>query len=152
MVQVFISLGSNLGERKNNIRKALEIISSNPEIKLLKVSKNYETKPVGYTKQPDFINAAAEIKTDLSAHELLALFQKIEKSLGRRKVFKWGPRIIDIDILTYGQKVIIEPNLEIPHPLLTQRKFVLEPLAEIAPKKAHPVLKKSYRDLFNKVK
>jgi len=140
MVKVFLSFGSNLGRRENNIQQALEELKNN-SIKVLKVSSNYETEPEGYTAQPKFINAAAEIATELKPQELLKIIKNIEKKLGRQKTFKWGPRLIDIDILTYGEQNIQEKELTIPHPLMKQRNFVLEPLKEIAPDFVKDILK-----------
>lgn len=140
MVKVFLSLGSNLEEREKNIQKALEELKNN-SINILKISANYETEPEGYIDQPKFINAAAEIETDLKPLDLLKTLKNIEKKLGRKDTFKWGPRIIDIDILTYGDISVQEKELTIPHPLLKTRKFVLEPLKEIAPDFVRDILK-----------
>lgn len=141
MAVVFISLGSNLGEREINIEKAFQALSGHPGIILVKHSGNYETDPEGYSNQPKFLNAAAELETDLSPRDLLKVLQKIENKLGRVKNFKWGPRVIDLDILTYDNIVIKEEGLEIPHPLMTQREFVLKPLKEIAPEFVTEILK-----------
>ena len=133
MVLVYISLGSNLGDRENNIKKALDKISAHPAIKVVRISSNYETDPWGHTDQPKFINAAAALETTISAKDLLNYFKKIEQELGRTETFKWGPRVIDIDILTYGEQTINEPDLIIPHPRMQEREFVQKPLNEIMP-------------------
>lgn len=133
MVLVYISLGSNLGDRENNIKKALDKISAHTAIKVVRISNNYETEPWGHTDQPKFINAAAALETTISAKDLLNYFKKIEQELGRTETFKWGPRVIDIDILTYGEQTINEPDLIIPHPRMQEREFVQKPLNEIMP-------------------
>ncbi len=134
MATVFIGLGSNLGDRVANIRMALEKLSSQPEIKIRAVSSFYLTKPVGFQDQPDFVNAVAALETDLSPKEMLSVILKIENEMGRVRNFKWGPRNIDIDILLYDNLVLDTRELKIPHPFMTERAFVMKPLAEIAPK------------------
>ncbi|RJP74367.1 MAG: 2-amino-4-hydroxy-6-hydroxymethyldihydropteridine diphosphokinase [Candidatus Abyssobacteria bacterium SURF_17] len=140
MVTVYLGLGSNLGDREANINKALVELVRTGFTRLIRTSSLYETKPVGIKEQPDFLNAAAEIETKLSPKELMAAIREVERKTGREKTFKWGPRIIDIDILLYGDECITEESLEIPHPQMHQRAFVLTPLAEIAPKAKHPKL------------
>ena len=126
-----MGLGSNLGARKTNIRRALKLLRE--KVAIIKVSSFYLTKPVGYADQPDFINAAAEIKTALSPLRLLRLLKSIEKKIGRQKTFRNGPRVIDIDILLYEGRAIRTKQLTIPHPQIDRRDFVLRPLREIAP-------------------
>jgi len=152
MTKVFLGLGSNLGDREKNIQEALRLLGENNLVKGVKTSSLYETEPEGVKEQPLFLNGVLEMETDLSPRALLDTLQAIEKQLGRKKGRKWGPRIIDLDILLYGQLIIKEKNLEIPHPLLTQRSFVLIPLAEIAPSTVHPVLKKTISDLRDEKK
>ena len=138
MNSVFISIGSNLGDKIGNCKIAIEEIAA--FAKILKVSSCYETEPLGYEEQPNFINCAAEICTDLSPHDLLTKLNKIEDKLGRVRLEKWGPRTIDLDIVFFGNQVINDENLEIPHPRAHLRQFVLEPICEIAPEYLDPVL------------
>ena len=145
--EVYLLLGSNLGERAANIANAVTQLE-NQEVKPVKLSALYETEPWGNKNQPSFINQAGKFRTATSAAELIQLILKIEKEMGRKRTKKWEPRIIDIDILFYGDKVITEKNLQIPHPELEKRKFALIPMSEIAPELVHPVLKKSIRDLL----
>lgn len=147
MVTAYLGLGSNVGDREANINKALAELARSGRIGLRRVSSIYETKPVGIENQPDFLNAAAEIETELAPKDLLATIREVERRTGRQKTFKWGPRAIDIDILLYGDERRIEENLEIPHPEMHRRAFVLTPLAEIAPEVVHPVLGLMVRQL-----
>ncbi|MDT8316380.1 MAG: 2-amino-4-hydroxy-6-hydroxymethyldihydropteridine diphosphokinase [bacterium] len=135
----YLSIGSNMNNRSANCRKALRALDETYGIKLVAFSSLYETEPVGYKDQPRFINMAAKIETDLSPQKLLIEIKNIEELLGREKNFKWGPRIIDLDILFYADKVIITPELSIPHPHMTERGFVLIPLLEIGADVKHPV-------------
>ena len=138
-IEAYLSLGSNIGNRSENCKKALRELNKVDGIKLLATSNLYETRPVGYEDQANFVNMAAKIETDLSPSRLLFEMQNIEKRLGREKSFRWGPRIIDLDILLYGDKIINMPDLNIPHPRMNERAFVLIPLAEIGAKVKHPV-------------
>jgi 2-amino-4-hydroxy-6-hydroxymethyldihydropteridine diphosphokinase len=128
----YIGLGSNLGERKGNLRAALARLA---ELGDVRASSFRETDPVGVTDQPRFLNAAAELSTDLSARELLDALLAIERDLGRDRSLeeRWGPRTLDLDLLVYGDQAIDEPGLTVPHPRLAERLFVLEPLDELAP-------------------
>lgn len=148
---VHIGIGSNLGERQNNCLKALEIMKEKG-IMIKKTSSYYETEPWGIEAQPRFINSAIEAETSSSPEELLDILKDIEENMGRIKTVKWGPRIIDLDILFYGDKVIKTEQLQIPHPLLHERDFVLVPLDEISPYKIHPVLGKTVRQLKEELK
>ncbi|UCD57590.1 MAG: 2-amino-4-hydroxy-6-hydroxymethyldihydropteridine diphosphokinase [Candidatus Hydrogenedentota bacterium] len=154
MAIAYLGLGSNLGDREANINRALAELVRSGRTRVIRVSSIYETKPVGIEKQPDFLNAAAEIETEMAPKELLANIREVERRTGREKRFKWGPRIIDIDILLYGNECLTEENLEIPHPEMHRRAFVLTPLAEIAPLVQHPRLGLTARqmsaDLGNK--
>lgn len=152
VVDTFIGIGSNLDNRIKNCDQAIKKIVSNSEIELLKLSSLYETNPVGYTNQPKFINQVCNIKTSLTADHLLDFLLKIESDLGRVRDIHWGPRIIDLDLLFFGQQVISLPKLIVPHPLLHERQFVLVPLEEINPDFYHPVLRQTVRELLQKIK
>jgi 2-amino-4-hydroxy-6-hydroxymethyldihydropteridine diphosphokinase len=129
---VFVGLGSNLGDRKLNLRRALQRLE---ELGPVRASSFRETEPVGVTDQPKFLNAVAELATDLPPRELLERLLEIERGLGRNRATerRWGPRVIDLDLLLFGEETIDEPGLTVPHPRLADRRFVLEPLCELAP-------------------
>jgi GTP cyclohydrolase-4 len=146
----YLCLGSNLGKREENLRQALTSLSL--KVNLDKVSSIYETEPVGYKEQPLFLNLVCRITTNLLPEELLHLAKEIETTIGRVPSFPNAPRIIDIDILFYDNKIMETQNLTIPHPRLKDRAFVLIPLAEIAPDLVHPKLGKSITQLANAVK
>jgi 2-amino-4-hydroxy-6-hydroxymethyldihydropteridine diphosphokinase len=132
MPLVYIGLGSNLGDRRATIRRALELLESRGDIELEAVSSLRETDPVGYADQPRFLNGAAALRTELAPRALLERLHEVERELGRdRSGPRYGPRTIDLDLLLYGADEIDENGLEIPHPRLTERRFVLEPLAEL---------------------
>jgi 2-amino-4-hydroxy-6-hydroxymethyldihydropteridine diphosphokinase len=134
VTRAYVGLGANLGDREAMLRSALEQLSGEPGIELVAVSKLRDTDPVGITDQPRFLNAAAAVETDLSAHELLDRLLGIERRLGRtREGARFGPRTIDLDLLLYGDEEIDEPGLEVPHPRLHERVFALEPLADLDP-------------------
>jgi len=143
---VYIGIGSNLGNRQENCRKAIRQLYLRG-VKVVKESSMIETEPWGVTDQPCFINMAVEAETDLAPDRLFAIFKDIEMQMGRTDAVRWGPRVIDLDILFYDDMVLDTPELKIPHPYLHERDFVLIPLAEIAPEKIHPVLQKSVRRL-----
>lgn len=146
---VYLALGSNLGERLEYLREALKRLP--PEVELLKVSSVYETAPVGYQDQPNFLNMACQGKTRLSPRALLRYVKEIEKAIGRQETFRNGPRVIDIDILLYDQRCIQENDLVIPHPRMAERAFVLAPLAEIAPNVVEPIHHQTIRELLYKI-
>lgn len=146
----YIGLGSNVGNRLLYLNEALEILYRTKGITIVKTSPVYETKPVGFTEQPDFLNCAVKIKTTDSPHELLEICLNIEEKLKRVRSIKWGPRTVDLDILFYGNKVIDEENLKIPHPQIQGRGFVLIPLMDIAPDLIHPGLNISIEELYKK--
>ena len=132
-MRTYIGLGANLGERELNLRRAVELLGADPAIEVVGVSSLRETDPVGYVDQPRFLNGAVALETTLSARELLGRMLAIERELGRDRTSeeRWGPRTIDLDLLLYGNERIDEPGLTLPHPRLTERRFVLEPLAEL---------------------
>ncbi|MBN1861179.1 MAG: 2-amino-4-hydroxy-6-hydroxymethyldihydropteridine diphosphokinase [Candidatus Thermoplasmatota archaeon] len=146
MPQVFLGLGSNMGEKEKNIRKALALIAKVCIIQ--KKSHVYLTEPIGNIKQQWFLNCVVEIQTEIEPHALLALLKSIEQKLGRISTVENGPRSIDIDILFYGNRIIHSKNLTIPHPLIQERLFVLQPLMDIDPSFLHPVLKKTIKDIY----
>jgi 2-amino-4-hydroxy-6-hydroxymethyldihydropteridine diphosphokinase len=148
----YIALGSNLGNRQANIETAIDRLRNTPGIQVTKVSSLLDNPAVGGpTDSPAFLNAAAEIQTTLTPRELLNRLLEIEKSLGRERREKWGSRLIDLDIVLYGNQIIAEPDLQIPHPLMHERPFVLKPLAQIAPHVLHPVLQKSVGQLASEI-
>jgi 2-amino-4-hydroxy-6-hydroxymethyldihydropteridine diphosphokinase len=151
MAIAYISIGSNLGDREKNCAHAIKLLKENG-IVVKKQSSMHETKPWGVKDQPKFINMAIEVETDKKPEELLRVLKEIEKESGRKETIKWGPRVIDLDILFYDALILKTPDLEIPHPLLHEREFVLKPLCEIAPDKKHPVSGKTIGELYKEVK
>lgn len=143
---VFIGIGSNLGNRQENCLEAIRLLK-NRGVKVTKQSSMIETEPWGVTEQPHFINLAIEAGTDLGPEEFLLLLKNIERAMGREKTAHWGPRVIDLDILLYDDRIIDSADLKIPHPHLHERDFVLVPLMEIAPEKIHPVMNKRISEL-----
>jgi 2-amino-4-hydroxy-6-hydroxymethyldihydropteridine diphosphokinase len=135
MVRSFVGLGSNLDNPREQIRRALDLLRAEAGVELVAVSSLRETDPVGYERQPRFLNGAAELRTELSARDLLGRLLAIERRLGRvrGKGPRFGPRTIDLDLLLYGDEVLHEPGLVVPHPRLHERRFALEPLAELDP-------------------
>ena len=151
-IVAYVALGANLGDRQRNIRAALAMLSENPRVKVLQVSSLLENAAIGGPPDsPPFLNAVAEIETTLDPHELLEALLEIERRLGRVRERKWEPRIIDLDLILYSDQVIDRPDLKVPHPLMHERRFVVEPLAEIAPTVRHPVLNKSISQLASEL-
>ncbi|WP_172373631.1 2-amino-4-hydroxy-6-hydroxymethyldihydropteridine diphosphokinase [Sporosarcina jiandibaonis] len=144
MNSAFISIGSNIGERLLHLKGAVHALHSHGGVSVLSVSSVYETAPVGYTDQADFLNIVIEVRTSLDAYDLLIVCQEIEQELGRVRTVRWGPRIVDLDILLYNNDNIKAENLIIPHPRMHERAFVLIPLLEIAPEAVHPVTGRFY--------
>lgn len=146
-MHVYLSLGSNLGDRKANLDQAIERLGALPGIRLAAVSDYIETEPVGPPDQPWFYNAAAAIDTNLEPQDLLTALKHVENALGRKPAERWGPRLIDIDIILWGERTIVEQGLEVPHPEFRQRAFVLEPLAQIAPDARDPITGQTVAEL-----
>lgn len=147
----YIGLGSNLGRRERNVTAALTALDATHGVNVDRVSSLYETKPVGGPEgQPPFINCVARLRTTLPPERLLAVFHSIEKSLGRSRngEVRWGPRTLDVDLLLYDDEIIADAGLVVPHPLMHERRFVMAPLAEIAPDVLHPVLERTARDIL----
>ena len=137
-MKAFIGLGSNLGEREAQIRMALDDLARLPVTRLIRASSLYDSEPVGDVDQPNFLNAVAELETELTARQLLWNLLLIERRLGRQRIQRWGPRTIDLDLLLYGDETLDEPGLTVPHPRLAERRFALQPLAELAPGREIP--------------
>jgi 2-amino-4-hydroxy-6-hydroxymethyldihydropteridine diphosphokinase len=134
VTQAYIGLGANLGPKEVTILRAVDLLGAEPGIEVLELSQLRETEPVGVVDQPAFLNGAVALETSLSPWELLDVMLRIEQKLGRaRDVERWGPRTIDLDLLVYGGEVLDEPGLRIPHPRLHERRFALEPLADLDP-------------------
>ncbi|CAD2080773.1 2-amino-4-hydroxy-6-hydroxymethyldihydropteridine diphosphokinase [Jeotgalicoccus coquinae] len=140
MAIAYLGLGSNIGDREESLNNAIAELSGVPGIQVTKISSRYETKPYGNTNQPDFINMAVEVDTNLTPLDLLETVLGIEHELGRVRTEIWGPRSIDIDVLLYEDLELKLTDLKVPHPEMHLRSFVIDPLYEIAPKREHPTL------------
>lgn len=147
MKLVYIALGSNVGDCEEHLRQARARIES-PDLRVLRASSIYETAPRDVEDQPWFLNQVLECETDLFPRQLLARLQKIEQDMGRKRRMAKGPREIDLDILLFGDAVVKAPELEVPHPRIAERRFVLEPLAELIPEKRHPGTRKTMREML----
>ena len=147
MKTAFLSVGSNMGDRARNIVQALEALASQGS-RVVKQSSLYETEPVELREQDWFLNCVVEIETNLRPRELMQVLLRIERSMGRERTVPKGPRIIDMDILLFGSESVHESHLEIPHPRMADRRFVLVPLTEIAPETVHPVMRKTIQQLL----
>ena len=147
MKTIYLGLGSNIGDRQANLEAALAGLPA-IGVRVTRASPVYETEPVDFTDQRWFLNLVVEAETELFPLQLLARLQRIERDLGRVRAVARGPRTLDIDILLYGQAVIQRPDLEIPHPRMAERRFVLAPLADLAPDLRHPVTRKTVRELL----
>ena len=145
--RVYLSLGSNLGERAKNLQDAIAALRK-AGVDVTRISSMYETEPVDYLDQPWFVNIAVEAETELAPAALLRVLREIEEQMGSKKIIAKGPRLIDTDILLYGDEVIDTPELQIPHSRMHLRRFVLEPLAEIAPNLQHPVLRMKVSEML----
>jgi 2-amino-4-hydroxy-6-hydroxymethyldihydropteridine diphosphokinase len=147
MKTAYLSLGSNLGDRGAHLREAIDRLNQ-AQARVTRVSPVYETEPMDLKDQGWFLNLAAEVETELFPMQLLARISRIEYEMGRRRTVLKGPRVIDIDILLYARTVVQSPKLEIPHPRMTERRFVLAPLADLAPEARHPVTRRSVREML----
>ncbi|MDA8082645.1 MAG: 2-amino-4-hydroxy-6-hydroxymethyldihydropteridine diphosphokinase [Nitrospiraceae bacterium] len=150
MAVVYIGIGSNLGDREGNCTRAVARLEQKG-LRVRKRSSVIGTKAWGKTDQPDFINLVVEANTSLGPCELLKVLLEIEEGMGRERTTKWGPRIIDLDILLYDDLCLETENLTVPHPLMQERDFVLRPMAEIAPAKIHPMLRKTMAELLEEL-
>jgi len=149
MAITYIALGANLGDRAVSLRAAIERLGALGIVEA--VSPFVDTTPIGYTEQPRFLNAVARLRTNLPPRDLLRKLLEIEASLGRVRTIRWGPRVIDLDLLLYDDTIIDTPDLIVPHPRLHERRFVLEPLAALAPDLVHPLLKRTVSVLLASV-
>jgi 2-amino-4-hydroxy-6-hydroxymethyldihydropteridine diphosphokinase len=150
-MRYFISLGSNLGNRKKNLLRAVSLLKKS-SVGIVTASSLYETSPVGFPAQPWFLNQVLEIETEMEPEFLLLLVKRIERNMGRKHSIQKGPRCIDIDILLAENKVVQTDKLQIPHPEVAKRNFVLVPLKEISPNTVHPVIQKKIEDLYRECK
>lgn len=150
-VTAYLGLGTNLGDRWANLRQALRLLAAGPGLRLLRCSQVYETEPWGLADQPRYLNCVADVATTLEPEPLLTRCKEVEDRLGRVPGPRWGPRLIDVDILLYGSQVVDLPHLQIPHPRLHLRAFALIPLAELARSDAHTTLGRSIGDLAQNV-
>lgn len=149
--EVYLSIGSNMGNKEENLKEAIKLLDENLDIKVEKVASFIVTEPWGYTEQEEFLNSALKIKTLLSPSELMDALLKIEAKMKRERIKKWGPRVIDLDIIFYDDLILEDDHVIIPHPRMEERAFVLKPLNEIAPNKVHPLLKKRVFRLLEEV-
>lgn len=147
--RVFLGLGSNLGDRQANLFRALQLLE--PEVGIESVSSIYRTDPWGVQEQPHFLNCAVAANTSLTPHELLVKLKSIEQKMGRQPTFRYGPRLVDLDILLYDELILSSDELTIPHPRMLERAFVLVPLAEIIGSLLHPIRKLSFRQLADEI-
>jgi dihydroneopterin aldolase/2-amino-4-hydroxy-6-hydroxymethyldihydropteridine diphosphokinase len=143
----YVAVGSNLGDKHKNIREAIDIINGSSDCRVIKESTLFETKPVGFIEQDDFLNGAFEVRTLLTPHELMDKLMETEKTLKRERIIHWGPRTIDLDIIFYDDLISSDDKVILPHPRMEERLFVLKPMCEIAPYFIHPVLRKRVIDL-----
>ena len=148
MAEIYLGLGTNTGNRKDNLNRCLIELKDSHRIEILKLSSVYESEPIGFTDQPNFLNMVVEIDTPLPLIQLLKLTQQIEKKSGRKKTIRWGPREIDIDIISYKKELISKHDLIVPHNQMHLRKFVLIPLKQISTNYIHPQSQKTINQLL----
>ena len=146
--RAFIAMGANLGERENTIRAALARLDAHAAVEVEAVSDLVETTPVGGPPQPNYVNAAARLKTNLAPLALLELLHRTESHFGRRRTRRWGPRTLDLDLLLYDHVALDTPEITLPHPRMHERLFVLEPLAQVGPDAVHPTSGRTVRELL----
>ena len=151
MKKVYLSIGSNLGDRAAHLRKAIDALGASG-VGVLRESSVYETEPRDLRDQPWFLNQVIEVETELFPRQLLARTQKVEREMGRRRDVDRGARVIDIDIVLFGSSIVRTPELQIPHARMAERRFVLEPLAELSPDLRHPATARSVREMLESVK
>jgi len=147
----YIGIGSNLGDKLENCRRAMEAIGADARNRLIRRSRFYRTEPVGKKDQEWFINAVVAVETTMRPRELMEFLLSVEKGMGRIRQERWGPRIIDLDILFYGDRVLDEEGLQIPHPRLHERRFVLAPLKDMAPGLLHPVFRRTVAEILEEL-
>ncbi len=150
-VLAYIGLGANLGDPEEQLRQALDLLGAVEEVEILKVSASYRNPPLGPADQPWYVNAVAQVRTRLAPEDLLRTLHRVEVALGRVRGEKWGPRLIDLDLLLYNGIISQDPELILPHPEMHRRAFVLAPLAEIASEAWHPALNKSAGELLREL-
>ena len=147
MTTAYIGIGANLGDRAGTMSQAVAVLGRRDGVQLIAASGVYETAPVGVCGQPDYLNAVLEAWTDLSARDLLNVLLGVEGEFGRRRRKKWDARTLDLDVLLFGNEIIQQDGLQVPHPRMHERGFVLVPLCDLCPEGCHPVLKRTYRTL-----
>jgi 2-amino-4-hydroxy-6-hydroxymethyldihydropteridine diphosphokinase len=147
----YIGIGSNMGKSQGNCREAIETIGALDECSIISVSGFYLTEPVGVEAQDWYVNSVVSMSTAMPAQDLLKTLLQVEKDMGRVRIEKWGPRIIDLDLLLYGDELLDDEGIKVPHPLMHLRKFVMAPMTELAPELIHPALGKTMAELYGEI-